>query len=208
MQTEKRDIDLSAREKILICAEKLFIEKGYSNTSIRDVCKAAGVNIALINYYFTSKERLYKELIKGKISPIISRLKSLSEDKELSSKDRFFSLFNIYEEFYEQNSNLPQLLAREIVTNTDISRWFHRNIVAKELQYIKKIFIEAQRDGVITNKYDPVFIMSFCLGALMFILAGSSMVDRSIGEEFTIKGSTREKIEIIKELVLNGIIKR
>jgi AcrR family transcriptional regulator len=202
---DKESQKLSAREKILSSAEKLFIQKGYTNTSVRDVCKEAKVNIALINYYFNSKEELYKEIIRLKTDPIIKALKELSEDEEISARDKFFKLFDIYSNFYEQNCHLPQLIAREVVTNSEISKWFHTHIIAKELKYIKDIFSEAQKYGIINNKYDSVVIMSFCLGAMMFILAGSQMVEKLLGSEFTIKGSITEKIEIIKELLLNGV---
>ncbi len=198
----------TARERILQSAERLFIEKGYSNTSIRDVCKEANANIALINYYFNSKEDLYKELIKSKVDPIIKQIKTLSEDREIPSKEKFFRVFDIYAEFYEHNYNLPKLLAREIVTNSDISNWFHSNIVLKELRYIKKIFEDAQRDGVITDKYNSVLLMSFCLGAMMFILAGHTVTDRILKSEFSLKGTVKEQIEIIKDLILNGVMNK
>lgn len=198
----------NVRERILCCAERLFTEKGYSNTSIRDVCRSANANIALVNYYFNSKEELYKELIKAKTEPIIKKLKEINENKDISAKEKFFSLFKVYEEFYEKNQNLPPLIAREILTNTEISRWFHKNIVAKELKMIKNIFEEAQREGIITRKYDSLTLMNFCMGAMMFILAGSSTIHKFLGKEFVIKGSVKEKIENIKDLLMSGIKNR
>ncbi len=199
--------NLNVRERILCYAEKLFTEKGYSNTSIRDVCRAANANIALVNYYFNSKEELYKELIKTKTEPMLKRLKEISENDLISSKDKFSALFDVYEEFYEKNQNLPPLIAREIVTNTEISRWFHKNIIAKELRLIKKIFEDAQREGIITDRYDPVTLMNFSMGAIMFILAGTNMVHKVLGKEFMVRGTIREKIENIRELLMNGIKK-
>ncbi|MCX7959878.1 MAG: TetR/AcrR family transcriptional regulator [Deltaproteobacteria bacterium] len=197
----------NVRERILFCAEQLFTEKGYSNTSIRDVCNAANANIALVNYYFKSKEEMYKELIKTKTEPILRQLRKIIEDKNITSKEKFSSLFKIYEDFYEVNRNLPQIIAREIVTNTDISKWFHKNIIAKELKMIKRIFEDAQRDGVITDRYDPVTLMNFSMGAIMFILAGSDMVQKVLGSEFTVRGNIKEKIENLRDLLMNGIKK-
>jgi len=51
----------STKEKILFSAHKLFSEKGFDGTSIRDIAQAAEVNVASINYYFTSKEGLYQD---------------------------------------------------------------------------------------------------------------------------------------------------
>lgn len=195
----------SARERILKSAERLFIEKGYSNTTIRDVCREARTNVALINYYFTSKEELYKDLVISKTKPIIEQLKTLAEDREVPCREKFSRLFDIYTRFYETNYDLPRLLAREMVTNTEFTKWFHTNIVLRELRYIKQIFEDAQKDGVITDRYDPTILMIFCMGAMMFILAGHTVVDKIIKKELLFKGTVQEQIEIIKDLILNGI---
>ncbi|WP_431212540.1 TetR family transcriptional regulator [Puia sp. P3] len=51
------------REHILTSAEKLFAEKGFDGTSVRDIAQLAGVNLAMISYYFGSKEKLLEALI-------------------------------------------------------------------------------------------------------------------------------------------------
>ena len=51
------------RERILLSAEKVFAQKGYAAASIRELCEAAGVNRALIYYYFTDKADLYRGVI-------------------------------------------------------------------------------------------------------------------------------------------------
>lgn len=51
----------SAKARILDVAGPAFAEKGYAGTSVREICEAAQVNLAAINYYFGSKESLYVE---------------------------------------------------------------------------------------------------------------------------------------------------
>lgn len=53
----------NTEEKIRQVAKRLFTERGYVGTKIRDVAEAADVNIALLNYYFHSKERLYESIV-------------------------------------------------------------------------------------------------------------------------------------------------
>lgn len=54
----------SRREKILNAAEELFSRRGYYGVSIRDITQLAGVQLALVNYHFGSKEKLYREVIR------------------------------------------------------------------------------------------------------------------------------------------------
>ncbi|MFA5554665.1 MAG: TetR/AcrR family transcriptional regulator [Phycisphaerae bacterium] len=50
------------REKLLDVAERLFTEQGFSHTSVRDLTKNAGCNIAAVNYHFGGKDQLYKAM--------------------------------------------------------------------------------------------------------------------------------------------------
>ena len=54
----------NTREHILQVACEVFAERGFRNTTIRDICQQAQVNIAAVNYYFNSKEKLYEEVCK------------------------------------------------------------------------------------------------------------------------------------------------
>jgi TetR/AcrR family transcriptional regulator, regulator of cefoperazone and chloramphenicol sensitivity len=53
-----------ARERVLAAAQEAFAEHGYKAATVRDICRAAGVNIASVNYYFGDKEKLYIEVVK------------------------------------------------------------------------------------------------------------------------------------------------
>ena len=46
--------------KIKTAAKSLFLEKGYSATTTRDISKSSEINLALLNYYFTSKKKLFE----------------------------------------------------------------------------------------------------------------------------------------------------
>ena len=49
------------RTKLLRTATRLFAQKGFSGTSIRDIVNAARVNVSAIHYYFGDKRKLYTE---------------------------------------------------------------------------------------------------------------------------------------------------
>ncbi|OGV54638.1 MAG: hypothetical protein A2X45_02990 [Lentisphaerae bacterium GWF2_50_93] len=53
---------MSTKKKILTAAAEEFAMRGYNGTTIRDICKRAKVNVALVNYHFRSKELLYHEM--------------------------------------------------------------------------------------------------------------------------------------------------
>ena len=63
MPARKRHESNEMRERILLSAEKVFAQKGYAAASIRELCEAAGVNRALIYYYFADKADLYRAVV-------------------------------------------------------------------------------------------------------------------------------------------------
>jgi AcrR family transcriptional regulator len=68
-QSRAKQAELAAetpdpRERILLAAGREFAERGYEAATVRDICTAAGVNVAAVNYYFGDKKRLYIESVK------------------------------------------------------------------------------------------------------------------------------------------------
>ncbi|MBN2808893.1 MAG: CerR family C-terminal domain-containing protein [Deltaproteobacteria bacterium] len=59
VEEDKKD----TRQRLLESAAIIFTEKGYANTSVAEICERAGANIAAVNYYFRSKDALYREVL-------------------------------------------------------------------------------------------------------------------------------------------------
>src|SRR5580692_4347987 len=53
------DNSLETRRRLLDSAGEVFAEKGFANSTVREICKKAGANIAAVNYHFGDKQKLY-----------------------------------------------------------------------------------------------------------------------------------------------------
>ena len=73
------------REHILIAAEQLFGERGFDGTSVRDIAQSAGVNLAMISYYFGSKEKLLEALIVFRSEYAYGILEELNKEASIAS---------------------------------------------------------------------------------------------------------------------------
>ncbi len=62
--SKHQDTELNTCKRLLDIAAKLFAEKGYAQTSVRDITSAAECNLAAVNYHFQSKEKLYEEIFR------------------------------------------------------------------------------------------------------------------------------------------------
>jgi AcrR family transcriptional regulator len=73
MTTPERSktLTLSARERLLEAAARLFAERGFNGVSVRDIAAAAKVNLGVIPYYFGTKENLLQEVFNRLFSPVL-----------------------------------------------------------------------------------------------------------------------------------------
>ena len=87
MQSLKKD----KKSHILNVAEKVFSEYGFDGASTRMISSRAGVNLAMLNYYFGSKEGLFLEIFKRKVSLFPQILQNISENQHLTPWEKLIN---------------------------------------------------------------------------------------------------------------------
>lgn len=114
----------SAKDRLVDAAEELFCERGFKGTSIRDIAASAGCNIASVNYYFGSKEKLYEQVWHRHLIPMRdARIASI--DKVMSQAGVQPDLEDLLRSFADtfvgsmvdtnMTSRLSKLMAREYI---------------------------------------------------------------------------------------------
>jgi len=74
MPPDVKDKDPGVKEKIIKSARVLFSEKGYHGTSVQDIARNAGVNKAMLFYYFNSKKNLYQSIMMDAMKSMKKRI--------------------------------------------------------------------------------------------------------------------------------------
>jgi AcrR family transcriptional regulator len=85
-ETLRRSDAESSREKLVVSAERLFADRGFDGVSVRDIAKAAGVNSALVGYYFRGKEGLLSEVYTRHCEPLKRERARLLEEYSKAAK--------------------------------------------------------------------------------------------------------------------------
>ncbi|MDR6807278.1 AcrR family transcriptional regulator [Dyadobacter sp. BE34] len=76
-----------SEDKIREAAKRVFLKKGFDGTTSRDIAKEADMNIALTNYYFRSKEKLFLEIFKDVLEEYFQNMLTiLNKDIDIKSK--------------------------------------------------------------------------------------------------------------------------
>lgn len=91
MKTKKTSIN-DTRAALLECAEELFLAHGFEAVSIRQLSEAAGANVAAVNYHFSGKTNLYREVLTRQLDEIVADklglLRELSDELPTSDLEK------------------------------------------------------------------------------------------------------------------------
>src|SRR5215467_6712248 len=105
------------KDHIIDTAIELFATKGFEGTSIRDIAAAADVNLAMINYYFGSKEKLFEALVEKKAAATKGFLDEIANDKTLSGIDKIGKIIDTYVERLFSTRKFHRVIHQELITN-------------------------------------------------------------------------------------------
>ncbi|UOQ54131.1 TetR/AcrR family transcriptional regulator [Hymenobacter cellulosivorans] len=147
MDLQKR----STEELILEAAQAVFLEKGLAGARMQEIADRAGINKALLHYYFRSKEKLSALIIERAIGVILPRVMAvLDTDMELFDKIRL--VVDTYLTFVSRNSFLPLFIVNEVNRNP---QFFFRTVVEKERTHLDK-FRRQVEEAVAQGRIHPI----------------------------------------------------
>jgi AcrR family transcriptional regulator len=105
--------DATTEEKIKAAAKEVFLAKGFAGCSSREIAKAAGENVALVNYYFRSKGQLFELIFKAAMEDfLLSMIHVFNSEQSLEQKMRIFIEREF--EFLSKHPELPSFIINEM----------------------------------------------------------------------------------------------
>ncbi len=158
----KIEKDKRAEDKILDAARIVFTRKGYAATRTRDIAEEAGINLALLNYYFRSKENLFQIIMLEKMTSLFGHVVPVLNNTGLSLDDKLRHVANSYIELLLQNPDLPIFVLSEMRNNPKgFVNKFQVSKILKEAHFVQQL--KEKRPDV-----NPIQILLSLLGMLLF----------------------------------------
>lgn len=134
--------------QILQVAERLFADKGFDGTSIRDIAKQAKINIAMVSYYFGSKELLLESLVVFRVSDIILQLDILIQE-DLNPLEKINKLIELYINRINDNRCMYQILHFEFSSKKrKLNLQAFTELKKNNLKSMEAIILEGQEKGI------------------------------------------------------------
>ena len=120
-------MELTTEEKIIEAARTIFTQKGFSATRTRDIAEEAGINLALLNYYFGSKKNLFRIIIEEKFDELFGMIGPILSDTEISLEEKIETLVSNYTTLLLENEDLPFFVLSELKSNEYILEKVKKN---------------------------------------------------------------------------------
>lgn len=180
MEKEKTD----KKDHILDVAERVFSDHGFDGASTRLISGEAGVNMAMLNYYFGSKEGLFLAVFERKISSFQTLLQNIGNDETMSSWDKLAKCIENYVERIIVNNCFQKLINREISMN---KRWDLTDKITGILMLnvieIKKILDEGIKNGSFDKHTDTQLLIATIFGTKNYIINTPHITSLMLGHD-------------------------
>ncbi len=154
--------------KILEAADALFGEVGFDGVSVRDLAERAGVNKALVFYYYGSKEALFARVMEGYYTAHTDALSGAFEAGG-TLRERFHRVIDAYIDFIDGHRNWPRLVQRQVAGSAESMPLIQRSL-APLFEWTERILAQvAPAEGALAARH---FFVTFSGAVINYFTYG------------------------------------
>jgi len=177
---ENKKNDATTEQKIKEAARTIFHKKGFAATRTRDIAEEANINLALLNYYFRSKKKLFEIIMMETVSNFMYTMVSALNDENSNLEQKVEFIVSNYIDFVSKEPDIPIFLLNEMRNNVDnlMEKLPFKPIILDSVFY--KQFQEAVKKGVIIET-NPMIFMSNLMSLIIFPFIAKPILQQ-IGE--------------------------
>jgi transcriptional regulator, tetR family len=149
--TMKKTKDISTEERIKAAARKVFHQKGFAGTRTRDIAEEAGINHAMLNYYFRSKEKLFEMVMMETMAQFFKGVNLMLNDESTSLDEKIDLIVSNYVDLLLKEPELPTFILNEVRPNPQA--FVEQNPIKEALTHsvLTRQYAEAVARGEITE---------------------------------------------------------
>ncbi|RMF19081.1 MAG: TetR family transcriptional regulator [Gammaproteobacteria bacterium] len=199
-------------DRILDAAEELFAERGFSETSLRQITSKAGVNLAAVNYHFGSKNALIQAVFSRFLNPFTRSLRA-----RLEARDKQDGVVGLEELLYVVTSSIldaapgrgqealarfMRLLGLAYTQSQGHLRKYVEQQYADEFRLFMKLIKEATPE---LDQVERFWRMQFMLGATAFTMSSYQALDSILENSLGVSTSVHEIAQRLVPFVAAGL---
>mgnify|MGYP003640276855 CR=1 FL=1 len=200
----KKGKDENTEEQILNAAKNVFQSKGMDGARMQEIADKAGINKAMLHYYYRSKQLLFEAVFKHAFSILAPQLNNiLNDDSSIEDKVKNFT-FN-YISFVSQHPYLPNFIIQELNRNPDFILKIKENEGFPNLSKFKIQVNKEIEEGIIKPiSAEQLFINILALNIFPFVATPLIMAFSNVDRQAYKKLMEERKIEVAN-FIINSI---
>lgn len=202
----KKKKDESTQEKILEAAKKVFIRKGMAGARMQDIADEAGINKALLHYYFRNKEQLFEVIFKEAASKLFPRINFIFES-DLPLFEKIEQFASEYIDVMVENPYLPMFVLSEINQNPE---YFLEKVWGgnrpRPAKFLEQIAAEVKKGRI--RDISPLQLLMNMISLTVFPFVAKPMFQLNIGlDEWQFRSVMEQRKKEIPKFIIDSIRK-
>ena len=199
---------IDKKDHILDVAEKVFSELGFDGASTRTISGEAGVNMAMLNYYFGSKEGLFLAVFNRKIISFQDLLKNIGSDESISAWNKVEKYIDLYAQRVVNNNCFQKLLYQELSMQRrgELSEKI-TEILMKNALEVRKILRDGVDNGEFNKDIDVEMVIATIYGTKNFIVNTPQLTSKLLGYDIQNDKMLEERFKPRIEAYLKTLLK-
>lgn len=159
------------KRQILEAAEELFSVKGFEAATVRDIADAAGVNLAMISYYFGSKEKMMESLFSERMGALKMKIELLLNDQSMTPFEKVEVLLEEYvKKVIAKQSFYKIMLCEQVLKKNPVIVNYVKELKFNYAGQFSELIKEGQRKKIFKKNVDVVMALSTMTGTVTQIV--------------------------------------
>jgi AcrR family transcriptional regulator len=202
---------IDKKDHILDVAERVFSDLGFDGASTRMISGEAGVNMAMLNYYFGSKEGLFLAVFERKISSFRELLQNIGSDESTTSWDKLELCIDKYVDRIIVNNCFQKLINREmsISKRSALTDQITKILMVNAFE-LKKILDEGVTNGSFFKDIDVELVIASIFGTKNYIIntpqISSLLLGHDIRDEIFLEEHLKPRIKTYMKRLLKAYL--
>ncbi len=191
---------ITTEEKIIRAADKIFTQKGYAATRTREIAEEAGTNLALLNYYFVSKQNLFRNVVKQKLKMLLNAIDPIASDKTIPVVEKVRKISEKYTQLMLENEELPLFILNEWSANKNL----FTDLIRETRQHAEPVIRKQLSENGMDITVEDLIVNT--LGMILFpFIAKPLILSSGLVEEDQFAAFVTERKEKIPEWIISII---
>ena len=193
--------------KIIEAAKEVFVHKGFEGARMQEIADTAGINKALLHYYFRSKSKLFDKVFHSVFADLVAKLyKTVGISNTI--EEFIESFVSLYFEELKSKQYIPQFVLHEINRDHSVIVNLIKSRGLDKQKIIALIHKESQREDI--KQFDPVQVMVTVISMTIFPFVASGILVGFIfdGDQASFDNFIDERKQHILEFVNAAIFKK